>query len=612
MSETVTKADSVSENKEQSSEYPTPQEARYIDDLGLLTKMVIDATESGEPPPLASALALLSRSVQETIDHYVAIPKTPFAQEAVRIIKEVLIPNALRKNDYRTVSIWDHFLSGETATYGLFDLEAGGSVFDHWPEGSDVASEKEEIRLRESRLSGSIEFQAPDADHIIYVLNPPPRKLFPRDVPCDEDGNPDFGRALAYATLASLRTLSPGDKARALDWFSTLIPYIGDSSIFAERLESVIRSCPEFKTASPGPYATLEKSLLNSASSETDKYDSGDASKEPKFFDADKFIRDLAKESPDGETLQALLGILVNQDNYVDILNKLREIILMESIDSKLVAKLNRLGRALQGNDPDDLSIPFYAQNSDFYRDMRSDQLPQLTAETGEEIKIIKEKAGSVKKVGAIIDLASGQGRLAIPLAKIGLRPVIALDLSAEMLQTIENQKLDITSIAADMTRIPLEDDTAKIIECFGRSLMELSRDQLRDLAHEIKRLIGNDGLFLFNYGSRDCLKFQKDLMRTVKVLRSIDSIEIKGLSDVEAMARTRTVIGSPDPEKKKWVNRYLYTREEIAQIFDEAGLTLENIAHRPIPGIKGAMTDYYLARAKPPPASNPVEESIS
>lgn len=97
---------------------------------------------------------------------------------------------------------------------------------------------------------------------------------------------------------------------------------------------------------------------------------------------------------------------------------------------------------------------------------------------------------------GVVLELGSGTGRLAAPLAARGLH-VVGLDASRAMLARRRRVRL-LHTVEADMTRLPLAPRSMSIVFVAFNTLFNLqSHDAMRACLHDVARVLTNEGSFV-------------------------------------------------------------------------------------------------------------------
>lgn len=117
---------------------------------------------------------------------------------------------------------------------------------------------------------------------------------------------------------------------------------------------------------------------------------------------------------------------------------------------------------------------------------------------------------------GPMLDAAAGTGRFALRLRETG-HPVLALDGSPKMLQTIRGKRPDLPLLRADLYRLPLADGTFAAVTCM-HALFHLPDWPL--VLGELARVLRPGGLIFFEMRSGEHVRLAE---RTLRLLRRRD-----------------------------------------------------------------------------------------
>ena len=202
---------------------------------------------------------------------------------------------------------------------------------------------------------------------------------------------------------------------------------------------------------------------------------------------------------------------------------------------------------------------------------------PILTPErTQREVALVWTLLG-LRPGEAVLDLACGHGRLAVPLANLGVR-VTGLDRSAGFLararEEAARQGVEVEWVQGDMRRLPWRDrfDAAfNVFTSFGYFSDPENLEVLRQVAQALRP----GGRFLLETQHRDALLAR---FAPYNVVERGDDVLIDAHRWDPVAGRVvtrRTVIRSGRVRRGEFFVR-LYTPPELAELFRQAGLEVE------------------------------------
>lgn len=176
-----------------------------------------------------------------------------------------------------------------------------------------------------------------------------------------------------------------------------------------------------------------------------------------------------------------------------------------------------------------------------------------------------------------ILDLCCGTGRHAIELARRGMS-VIGMDLSDVLLHHAreDSQGLDIDYVQGDMRSLPFASDSFDVVlnlfTSFGYFVDDGENSQV--LA-EIARILKPEGRFVIDYLNREAVK--KSLVPLSE--REEEGISIREERKLDGDFVRKTITISEAGTKRRYHERVkMYTREEMEELLEKAGLTVEQV----------------------------------
>lgn len=176
-----------------------------------------------------------------------------------------------------------------------------------------------------------------------------------------------------------------------------------------------------------------------------------------------------------------------------------------------------------------------------------------------------------------ILDLCCGTGRHSVALAKAGYR-VTGLDLSETLLTYARQQGegLPVTYMQGDMRELPFKDGTFNVVlnlfTSFGYFIDDSENEKV---LQEISRVLERGGRYLIDFLNRDYvqknihpLTERQDSGLTIREERTIDGEYVK-----------KKIIITEGADKRTYRERVkMYTREEMQQMIEGSGLTVDRI----------------------------------
>ena len=204
---------------------------------------------------------------------------------------------------------------------------------------------------------------------------------------------------------------------------------------------------------------------------------------------------------------------------------------------------------------------------------------PRLTDErTAWEVEGIVQLLG-IPAGGAILDLACGYGRHAIPLAQRGYR-VTGQDLSDVFLRRARAEAeacgVEVRWIQGDMRQIPFEDEFDAVINVFTAFGYFESNAENQQVLHQVRKALRPGGRFLIDTMHRDALVrgFQP-----FGVTRHEDGLlvtEEREFDQLTGRWAARFTLIYPDGRRTEMRHdTRVYTPTELASMLSQAGLNL-------------------------------------
>src|SRR4030042_6951364 len=164
---------------------------------------------------------------------------------------------------------------------------------------------------------------------------------------------------------------------------------------------------------------------------------------------------------------------MVDNHTYPKVMERIRQVLMDDGNLSPMEREeIEKTGRFMLGCDPSDKSIRVYLTSQEVYQEIETafpDYVPNVAA-TSREIeiimKIVRQKGLEGKK---ILDAPCGTARIAHGLAEQGVKGVMGLDLSAELLKAAKASQDQLKSEGSTLTRgnlfrLPYKDKSFKMV----------------------------------------------------------------------------------------------------------------------------------------------------
>jgi SAM-dependent methyltransferase len=201
---------------------------------------------------------------------------------------------------------------------------------------------------------------------------------------------------------------------------------------------------------------------------------------------------------------------------------------------------------------------------------------PERTAAEVEGIVRLLEELG-VPAGGAVLDLACGHGRHAIPLAQRGYR-VTGQDLSAVFLRRAEADAraagVDVRWIRADMRVVPFDAEFDAAINIFTAFGYFDAEDEDLEVLRQVRRALQPGGVFLLETLHRDALVRGFQPHGITRHEDGLLVLEERAFDPLSGRSRTRVTMIHPDGTRREHEYRTrVYSATELARLCASAGL---------------------------------------
>lgn len=179
-----------------------------------------------------------------------------------------------------------------------------------------------------------------------------------------------------------------------------------------------------------------------------------------------------------------------------------------------------------------------------------------------------------------VLDLCSGQGRHALPLAERGYR-VIGLDYSLPLLHiahdALEPDSLNPSYVRADAREIPFRDGTFDVVLSLFTSFGYFEDGENLGFLRSMARLLTGKGKYYIDYLNPP--RLIADLVpETIRVKNGITIIEQRAL-DEESQRVEKTIILRNGKEEQTFRESVrLYTLAELRKMLEIVGLAIERV----------------------------------
>lgn len=318
------------------------------------------------------------------------------------------------------------------------------------------------------------------------------------------------------------------------------------------------------------------------------------------YTDGKQAIKYLSKLN-DNIKIKKMLGIFVDSASFPKIINATRDY-LLESKDPRV----ERIGRMLIGEDPDDTSIVFHTRLENIYERVDFSKYPANLAAVEQEVDLIMHL---IKNGDVILDKGCGTGRFSNELAKrckeksISVK-IIAFDYSTENINKAKESDSTKTVLyfQGDWNSIPLEEESVDLIIDLGRNNTHVENwDKLVKALVEPTRLLKPTGKILADWPDPNKGEYLENRKRYMKILQGLNiPIDPENPKDLENFSY---VIDGPDKKDEiegaakygNVYNRYTPQFKEIKSAYGQVRLDPKEIDKKPIAGWKESDNIYYL-----------------
>lgn len=292
------------------------------------------------------------------------------------------------------------------------------------------------------------------------------------------------------------------------------------------------------------------------------------------------------------EESKRMLGIFVDNNGYVNVLNKVRE-----DLNNNPDAKVKRSGRVLMGLDPDDNSRPFHLQLADVYKALKFEEYKPNLASTDREValikKIISEQIPDRPSTDiTILDVGCGTGRISNPLAEE--YKVIGVDESETNLDTAK--RLDASGMVdyklASILDNDIPDDSVDCVILPGRTIPHSENvEGFFEWMGEIKRVLKPNGILIFDSPNPDKGRYLQNRKNFVKIIQGLGI----PVTTQQGLDRYPYLIDSPDGTN--FYNRLVLPTDGIVDYSGWLGFDTAIVDIEPIYSDSDDENIYYLAK---------------
>lgn len=419
------------------------------------------------------------------------------------------------------------------------------------------------------------------------------------------------------STLHAVKNLAPYDQAEFITWMAKLIDVVPPFE-----LEGYVPDMLQFIANSPNA-PELFTHILDYAYQHADEYYAG-VQYQGRTYESHAYevvwkmgyqepYRELALKSlslgTDDDRTHRILGMLINESNYAETLNSVQNLIKAHP-ETSLAKRMERIGRMLLGRGPDE-DIPFLTASHELYNKFHLDLYTYLEQELPQDLEVFEQVLAQINKSpgikGTVVELGSGTGRFLNAGAKrFPNESFIGIEILPEYAHLAK--KRDTTGrvryVVADIENTGISDGEAKLVASFARTLNALDRDRLIKVVREGKRL---GKRIVFSYADGQSPKYEQDKLYFWELLKGLGIPRYIRMTKEEAVKELDVIISSSDGVH--WVSRYVYPDEELAHIFQQAGMKLTKLKTVDIPGLAGARSNYFFAEASDVPVDDPDNE---
>jgi len=200
---------------------------------------------------------------------------------------------------------------------------------------------------------------------------------------------------------------------------------------------------------------------------------------------------------------------------------------------------------------------------------------------TGPEVAfLVKELTGRIPTDGKVLDLACGQGRHAVPLAKQGFR-VTGLDYQQHLLNAAaryaREQHVELSLVRGDMRQLPFDETFDAVVNIFT-AFGYFSDEENARVLDEVARVLRPGGWFIIDVVNRDALVRQAQ-HHTWKRLPDESIVLNEWTWDPRSGRYTHWQLLVAEGKQRSFQHSVrVYTCTELTHMLRDAGLTAEAV----------------------------------
>ncbi len=297
------------------------------------------------------------------------------------------------------------------------------------------------------------------------------------------------------------------------------------------------------------------------------------------------------------DKVKKLLGIWIDQDTYPSVINRFRTY-----LESNPSENLERTGRMLLGENPDDKSIKFHTRLEEIYKLVDFENYPPNITATEHEIEML---LGLLRNGDVVMEKGCGTGRISNALAKKakenGLRiKIIAFD-SSEV-NIIKARNMDETGeiqfFQGNWNSIPLQKESVDLIIDLGRNNTHVEHQKaLEKSLEDPSRVLKNGGKIVVDWPDPNKGEYLENRIRYLHILQNLYVPVEPG--NPEQLKMVSYVIDGPDKEGEKYgnlYNRYVPQIGTIEKTYNIQGFDIKEVGRQPIADWENSENIYFVA----------------
>ena len=194
---------------------------------------------------------------------------------------------------------------------------------------------------------------------------------------------------------------------------------------------------------------------------------------------------------------------------------------------------------------------------------------------------LVSEFTERISPAGRVLDLACGQGRHAVALAKQGYC-MVGLDYQRNLLevatQAAQDQGVDASFVCGDMRKLPFQDGVFDAVTNLFTAFGYFSDTENRQVLGEVARVLRPDGYFIIDVANRDALIRQAQ-QRSWKRLPDGTMVVSEWTWDVQQGRYTHWQFVNRDESQRTFRHSVrVYTYTELAEMLHSVGLVVEAV----------------------------------